>query len=311
MDKKFYFDLDKDGIIDYFKEERDETAQLEFKRGDADLNKLYKEIAAFANTDGGILIYGSPKEEEEKIKGDAKRRFCKGDIIPSKLTKSEDDILSSIHSNITPAPVGISIKRIKLDEGCVYIFHVPKSNNKPHQCNGAYYIRINTMSLAAEHGTVEMMFKQVQEVDLNVKVIHNESSTKGLSTIRLDLTNKTRIPAQKFEFYFSIIGEVEQMGKKDEHKQFLLGSESLNSGYSRLSIHMSLNEAVIDKITTWYSFHDILISTDYCYLDVTYWAEGVPSKNDIYKIYKDFSKPIEVVYPNTQEAKEHNKWQWG
>lgn len=315
MDKSLYFNLDKDGIINYFKEERDETAQLEFKSGAADLNKIYKELAAFANTDGGILIYGSPKEKEQKVKGAANRRYCVGDIIPSTLTKTEDDILSAVQSNITPTPPNISVKRIKLDEGCVYIFHVPKSNNKPHQHKGAYYIRQNTMSLPAEHGIVEMMFKQVMDVDLKVAVsIVNPSKKRDCFDIRIAINNTTRIPAQKVELFFDIIGNVHQVEddrlEESLGEDYIIGKLVLDNGYIYLSKTIDFPHAIINTIQHWYKIRNLMLHDDYCYLGITYWAENVPAKTTYYKIFKDISLvPKELDLENdTTERQEYQKW---
>jgi predicted HTH transcriptional regulator len=49
-------------LKEFFSEPKDETATLEFKSGDVDVIKLYKEIAAFLNTEGGLLIVGAPRE---------------------------------------------------------------------------------------------------------------------------------------------------------------------------------------------------------------------------------------------------------
>lgn len=315
MDKSFYFNLDKEGIINYFKEERDETAQLEFKSGAADLNKIYKELAAFANTDGGILIYGSPSEQEEKVKGDANRRYCVGDIIPSTLTKTEDDILSAVQSNITPTPPNISVKRIKLDEGCVYIFHVPKSNNKPHQHKGAYYIRLNTMSLPAEHGTVEMMFKQVMEIDLVVVVsIVNPSKKGDYFDILMGINNVTKTPAQKVELFFDIIGNIHQVDddrlEESLDEDYRLGKRVLDTGYIYLSKTIDFPHAIINTIKHWYYIPNIMLHNDYCYLGITYWAENVPAKTTYYKIFKDISLAPQIVdlENNTPERQEYYEW---
>ncbi len=49
-------------LITFFQSEQEESALLEFKSGESSLEDIYKEVTAFVNTEGGILIIGAPKE---------------------------------------------------------------------------------------------------------------------------------------------------------------------------------------------------------------------------------------------------------
>ncbi len=64
-------------LEEYFKEPQEETSILEFKSGEVEINDVYKEVAAFLNTEGGLLIIGTPREEEVLIKKNKKKKFAR------------------------------------------------------------------------------------------------------------------------------------------------------------------------------------------------------------------------------------------
>src|SRR5688572_26774075 len=78
----------------YFNVVRDETNHLEFKSYHSadDFNKnsenLLAPICSFLNSDGGVLIWGSPKTSKE-----GKRRFCQGPLSPLNVVIEKDDLL--------------------------------------------------------------------------------------------------------------------------------------------------------------------------------------------------------------------------
>jgi hypothetical protein len=47
-------------LEEFFTSEQEETSILEFKSGEVQLEDVYKEIAAFLNTERGLLIVGAP-----------------------------------------------------------------------------------------------------------------------------------------------------------------------------------------------------------------------------------------------------------
>lgn len=51
-------------IEDYFASPQEETSIVEFKSGGVEIIDLYKEVTAFLNTEGGLIIVGTPKEKK-------------------------------------------------------------------------------------------------------------------------------------------------------------------------------------------------------------------------------------------------------
>lgn len=195
-------DVTYEDIVEFFKFERQETAVLEFKSGRAEVEKITQEVCAFLNTDGGVIIYGSPEE----IKTDSGYK-CIGDLTPTTKVRSKVSLGSSIASNISPFPNGINIHQIEVEGGFIFIIEVPKSIYSPHQVSnqGKYFIRMDTEARPAPHGFVEAMFfkRQKPNLDLNIKVDYSKGT---YIDIEFSLSNDNEYTAQNIGFIFDIYG---------------------------------------------------------------------------------------------------------
>src|SRR3989344_7310880 len=100
-----------------------EDYKIEFKEN---INGIDKDIVAFSNTDGGLILVGVA--DDRNIKS----------IMVSNRVKGE---IQSIARNCDP-PINVKIS----EYGEVLIVDVPKSNNKPHRCRGGFYLRIGSTS---------------------------------------------------------------------------------------------------------------------------------------------------------------------
>jgi len=162
-------DLTYSDVQAFFQQEKEESINLEFKSGqdntksfDDILNKkIIRAIASFLNSEGGILIWGSPRESEV-TKGDKKVKIAQGDLQPNKVYNEKDQLVNKIIRSISYMPVGVNVIVLEENDQYVYIFEVQESQNKPHQYNDQYPIRIDGQSLPAPHYLVESMFNQVK-----------------------------------------------------------------------------------------------------------------------------------------------------
>ena len=122
-----------------------EDIHLDYKRSEAIAHdkriEISKDVSAFANSDGGILIYGVEENQETheptQIDGGVDhRKFSKEwleDIIMSRISPMVDGL------RIFPLPVG--------SESSIYVVSIPKSNRGPHQASDKkYYKRFNFKS---------------------------------------------------------------------------------------------------------------------------------------------------------------------
>ncbi|MCH8942882.1 MAG: ATP-binding protein [Bacteroidetes bacterium] len=167
-------------------DEVEENLNLEYKsadslgKSDGKKKEISKDVSAFANSDGGVILYGM-KEYDEPSK-----RHLPEIIDPINRNEFSKEWLEQIiNSNIHPRISNLIIKPINIsshNESVVYAVEILKSNTA-HQANDKrYYKRFNFESVAmddyeikdilnrAQHPVIEIEFKIVVE-DYEVKPI--------------------------------------------------------------------------------------------------------------------------------------------
>ncbi|MCF8335456.1 MAG: ATP-binding protein [Bacteroidales bacterium] len=214
---KDLFQITKEDLEEYFSIPREETSVLEFKSGQIKINAIFKEICAFLNTDGGLIIIGSPKERKVPKSGKFLRRICQGTLIPSSF-RDKNWIESLIAANIVPYPQGLRINEIRKEEGNYFVIEVPKSQKPPHQFlnDGRYYIRLEKEAKPAPHGIVEtLFFKQVKaQLRADVSIDNMEDKADTFNKIYVDIRNLSSVPAKQVSYMIRVfnIEEIRQDG---------------------------------------------------------------------------------------------------
>jgi hypothetical protein len=180
-----------------------EDIHLDYKRSEAimDFDELAKDVSAFANSDGGHLIYGVLESGYKPTGIDAG--------VDHKKYKRErvEDIITS---RVAPRVDGIEIKQIPVSESSsFYAIKVPKSFRGPHQApDKKYYKRFNFKSQPMEDyeindvRTRRRTLQQLVAVDLEIKG----------SIIYLIVANYGDQTAQDVEFILppSIVARIER-----------------------------------------------------------------------------------------------------
>lgn len=200
--------LTYDDISDFFIEEQEENSVLEFKSGEVALESIYKETCAFLNTQGGIIIIGSPIE---KTKGD--KTTCKGSLTNSNF-KSKDWLSQKVTSNIQPSPAGIKIIEREKNGVKIFICEIEQSVNPPHQCSsdGKYYIRLESEAKFAPHGIVLALFNKRKVPELSIELTADtNTSGKKITYVNINIKNKTEIPADSIHYIIEAYN-VEKLG---------------------------------------------------------------------------------------------------
>lgn len=169
-------------IEGYFEEEKEESNIIEYKSYSAKYGNFNKNIegvirgiCAFLNSDGGILIWGSP--EGQKVEGKQEKVFV-GALSPIPELKGKDWFINKISDSITPLPVGVNFQTIENDGAYIYIFEIQKSNYSPHQYNNTYFARLDGQTKPAPHYLIEALFKKISFPHLEgfikpIKISHN------------------------------------------------------------------------------------------------------------------------------------------
>ncbi len=179
-----------DDVQQFFEGKPLESQRLEFKSGDVDLTKLQKEVCAFLNAEGGLLIMGAPRESDATMKLEL-NHFPNDEILYRQITQG-----------IVPVPEGVRVAQIPGDDGSVFLVEVPPSHNTPHQLQGSgtYYMRQGAIARPALHEEVERMFMDRRKANLDLQ-IEIERPDDAL-IIRLIIGNKSSISAYEPGFNF-------------------------------------------------------------------------------------------------------------
>ena len=205
---KDLYELELQDLQLFFQSEQEENAVLEFKSGETTYESIHKEVVAFLNTEGGVLIIGAPRE----IAGGDKSRpkICKGILMPSKSIKNQDTLMRSLASNIAPSPVNIKCKSMEADGGMIFILEVSQSQTPPHQVSdkGAYYIRLEREAKSAPHGIVEALFQKRQKPNLVAKIGFRKKLVNSIANIIIEasLENDSLITAESIGINIDIWG---------------------------------------------------------------------------------------------------------
>lgn len=117
-------------------------------------NEIAKDVSAFANSDGGVIIYGISEEHH----------------LPTKIDEGVDHntftrewLEEVITSNINPTVDELKIKQIPLSsETSVFVVQVPRSYRAPHQEQSSkrYYKRYNFKSQPMEDYEIQEKVKK-------------------------------------------------------------------------------------------------------------------------------------------------------
>lgn len=138
-----------------------ENLHLDYKASRALLKKnrdeIIKDVSAFANSDGGILVYGINEKDHLPEALD--------EGVPNK-EMSREWIEQILNSNITPPISGIEIYQIpRAESHSYYVLSVPKSYRGPHQASDKkYYKRYNFTSCPMDHYEIQDIASRRQRV---------------------------------------------------------------------------------------------------------------------------------------------------
>jgi hypothetical protein len=129
------------------------------KRDDKKKLEMARDVSAFANADGGQIIYGMTERDHEPAGLDD---GIDGNIYP------EIWFEQVLQQHITPAIPGLRVRHIPLKKPMVaVVIDVPATKGDPHQVSdGRYYRRHNFNRLIMEHYEVRDAMRRTVDPDL-------------------------------------------------------------------------------------------------------------------------------------------------
>ena len=143
----------------------EEGVHLELKRANAlskeNADKVTKTFSAFANSDGGVVLYGVA--EEDHVASDYS--FVDGNKITS-------EYISMLARYVQPAIEGLTIYPIRKDDDfskSIYVVKVPRSDKAPHMAKDhKYYKRNNVESIPMEDFDVKDVMSRIHNPKLGI-----------------------------------------------------------------------------------------------------------------------------------------------
>jgi hypothetical protein len=216
-----------DDVRIYFSTPQEESSVVEFKSGEVEINDIFKEITAFLNTEGGLLVIGSPRETKQTI-GKNVLKICEGELTFSNF-KNKDWLYQKIASNIVPAPTDLKIEEFLTEKGNIFLIDIPQSLNPPHQCSsdGRYYLRLERDAKPAPHGIVQALFNKRRLPSLNADIAITDLRSH-VDSIVVSLKNESYIPAEKISYMI----EVYNIENIHSEYKFLFVEDSLGGKFS-------------------------------------------------------------------------------
>lgn len=155
---------DQAKLEQYIRDTIEESAQLEYKsagaldRSDGKKREITKDISAFANSAGGVLIYGISEFDSPEM------RHLPEKIDPIDRTAYSKEWLEQVINNIQPRIEGIVITPVDYSSsglsGVVYVIEVPKSHTAHQATDARYYKRLNfEVLMMADYEVRDVMWR--------------------------------------------------------------------------------------------------------------------------------------------------------
>ena len=174
-----------------------ESSLVEFKNENFHNESLAKEIVAFANMNGGLILFGV--NDLGNIIG----------ISPNSFDY-EEWVCNISRNNINP-PIALDYRKILIDNKYIGIVSVPKGKDKPYQSAEKFYIRIGSTNRVATPAELMRLFQASG-------VFHYDSvCIEKSSILNLDLT--------KLDKYFSRYGLEFSSETENEKNKILVNTD--------------------------------------------------------------------------------------
>lgn len=132
--------------------ENGENLHCEFKRKFSTHEKIAREMLAFANTLGGVIIFGVDDN---------------GDVVGVESEKSEAELIKKTAEEFCEPPLAYSVSYVELYGKEIVIAEIPESDNKPHRVQdyekeldlnkAVMCIRVNDKSIQASKEMMRIM----------------------------------------------------------------------------------------------------------------------------------------------------------
>ena len=202
------------------------------KKDEKKRNEITKDVSAFANSDGGIIIYGI-SEEDHKPK----------EISPIDGRIYTKEWLENVIQLIQPRIDGLKIYPIRIGdlEKSIYVAKIPKSGNAPHMARDKrYYKRFNFKSEPMEDYEVKDLYNRIfiPKIKIDgcsfVRINKSESKYEYQLTAKIINVGKQPCDSYKLNFYINNFRfcDIEQKPENSKFSYTVINRNRLKLGVS-------------------------------------------------------------------------------
>ena len=275
-------------LLELISTQAEESVYLDFKSAGA-LDKkddkraeIAKDVSAFANSDGGIIVYGM--NEENHVAHSLS--YIDGNVY------TKEWIERVINNGIQRRIEGVNIYPIRVDgdvRKSVYVVSIPRSANAPHMCSKRhiYYKRYNFESVPMEEYEVRDLFNRAAIPNLAITgcalIPTNESENDISYDLWANIANDGNQACESFKLNFYInnplICDISYKVLEEKHSHTIISQnrlklstpsrepiypgEVLNMGTFQIRVKkennsMFLDNLVVDMILFYPGGHDDL-----------------------------------------------------
>jgi hypothetical protein len=228
----------------YFQQAKTESNKLEFKSftigfpadSDKEERNILRTICGFLNSEGGILIWGSPTGIAQPGQ---KEKVFQGQLTTTPICYEKDAYISKIANRIIPSPRGILFHRIEDQRKYVYLFEVPVSEYSPHQFSNTYLMRMDGQTKAAPHSYIEALFRKITFPRLGgyLRIDGLQTENADLSALYCTLIFRNQSRYQNDEnLHCRLVSDQGRVTKLDSVITPLDGAIASGSSYGPVSI---------------------------------------------------------------------------
>lgn len=142
MKRKYLFELIEGG----------ENLHVEFKQKFSDEEKIAKEMIAFANTDGGFLIFGVKDS---------------GKVVGVYSEKEMAELVETVAKDYCEPRIDYEIDYFEYEENEIVVCRIPRSDKRPHRIQdyqdkldirtAQVYVRVNDKSVPASKEMIRLL----------------------------------------------------------------------------------------------------------------------------------------------------------
>jgi len=167
-----------------------ENTNIEFKSANLRAEALAREIVAFANASGGVILIGV--EDNKQVRGlDRNKNY-------------EEWCMNIARNNITPQ-IRPTYSETMVDHKILGILEVPKGTDKPYQTHdGKFFIRVGSTNRMASVHELMRLFQQSG-------VFHFDSTPVEHSSVKNLNFHKIATYFEPYELNFELLSEAEKI----------------------------------------------------------------------------------------------------